>query len=81
MKPFPAKTGIKFTTMIQGVPPSFSRNIQGSDGGRAFTQTLSGTRLTASFTVDWSPDWKVTVLAHNAAGWSPPSATFTLGGL
>jgi len=55
--------------------------IRGDDGGGTFTQTVSGTMLTASFTVDWTPDWKVTVRAHNAAGWSPPSATFTLGGL
>jgi len=55
--------------------------IQGSDGGGTFTQTVSGTTLTANFTVDWTPDWKVTVWAHNAAGWSPPSAPFTLGGL
>jgi hypothetical protein len=55
--------------------------IQGSDGGGTFTQTVSGTTLTASFTVDWTPDWSVTVWAHNAAGWSPASARFTLGGL
>lgn len=55
--------------------------IQGSDGGGTFTQTVSGTTLTASFVVDWIPDWSVTVWAHNAAGWSPPSASFTLGGL
>ncbi len=55
--------------------------ISGSDGGGTFTQTVSGTTLTASFTVDWTPDWMVTVRAHNAAGWGPWSASFLLGGL
>jgi len=55
--------------------------IKGSDGGGTFTQTVSGTSLTASFTVDSIPDWVVTVRAHNAAGWGPWSTSFTLGGL
>jgi hypothetical protein len=55
--------------------------IQGSDGGGTFTQTAAGTTLTASFTVDWVPDWKVAVWAHNATGWSPASSAVTLGGL
>ena len=55
--------------------------ITGSDGGGTFTQTVSGTTLTASFTVDFIPDWSVTVRAHNAFGWVPLSAPVTLGGL
>jgi hypothetical protein len=55
--------------------------ITGSDGAGAFTQTVSGTTLTASFTVDYIPDWSVAVQAHNAAGWGPLSSVFTLGGL
>jgi hypothetical protein len=55
--------------------------ITGSDGAGTFTQTVSGTTLTASFTVDYIPDWSVTVQAHNAAGWGPLSSVFTLGGL
>lgn len=55
--------------------------ISGSDGGGTATQTVSGTTLTASFTVDYIPNWTVTVRAHNAAGWSPWSASFSLGGL
>ncbi|PWU24547.1 MAG: hypothetical protein C5B48_05820 [Candidatus Rokuibacteriota bacterium] len=55
--------------------------ITGSDGGGTFTQTVSGVTLTASFTVDNIPDWTVMVRAHNAAGWGPWSASFTLGGL
>lgn len=55
--------------------------IVGSDGGGTFTQTVSGTTLTASFTVDYIPNWSVTVQAHNAAGWGPSSPVFTLGGL
>lgn len=55
--------------------------INGSDGGGMFTQTVSGTTLTAFFTVDPIPDWTVTVRAHNTVRWGPWSAKFTLGGL
>jgi len=55
--------------------------IHGSDGGGTFTEDVSGTTLTASFTVDSTPDWSVTVRAHNIVGWGPWSARFTLGGL
>lgn len=55
--------------------------ITGSDGGGTFSQIVSGTSLTASFTVDYIPDWRVTVRAHNAAGWGSWSTSFTLGGL
>ncbi len=55
--------------------------ITGSDAGGAFTQTVSGTTLTASFTVDYIPNWTVTVKAHNAVGWGPASAPVVLGGL
>ena len=55
--------------------------ISGSDGAGPFTQTVSGTTLTASFGVDYVPNWAVTVRAHNAVGWGPWSATVTLGGL
>jgi hypothetical protein len=46
-----------------------------------FTQTVSGTTLTASFTVDYIPNWSVIVQAHNALGWGPWSSAVTLGGL
>ncbi len=55
--------------------------ISGSDGAGTFTQTVSGTTLAASFTVDYIPNWSVTVQAHNAAGWGPSSSVVTLGGL
>ncbi len=55
--------------------------ITGSDGAGTFTQTVSGTTPTASFTVDYIPNWSVTVQAHNAFGWGPTSAVFNLGGL
>jgi hypothetical protein len=54
--------------------------ITGSDGAGTFTQSVGGSTLTASFTVDDIPDWKVTVRAHNAAGWGPWSSAFFLGG-
>jgi hypothetical protein len=55
--------------------------ITGSDGAGTFTQTVSGTTLTASFTVDWTPNWSVSIRAHNAAGWSAWSTPYALGGL
>ncbi len=55
--------------------------IAGSDGAGTFTQTVSGTTLTAYFNVDYVPNWSVTIQAHNAAGWGPVSSAVTLGGL
>ena len=54
--------------------------ITGSDGGGTFTQTVSGTTLTASFAVSDIPDWTITVQAHNAVGWGPSSTPILLGG-
>jgi len=54
--------------------------IVGSDGGGTFTQTVSGSTLTASFSVSDNPDWAITVQAHNAAGWGPASTRIVLGG-
>ena len=54
--------------------------INGSDGGGTFTQTVTGSTLTATFAVSDNPNWAVTVRAHNAAGWGPWSTAFTLGG-
>ena len=55
--------------------------ISGSDGAGTFAQTVSGTTLTTSITVDYIPNWTVNVRAHNAVGWGPWSDSFTLGGL
>ncbi len=55
--------------------------VTGSDGAGTFTQTVSGTTLTAYFNVDFVPNWSVTVQAHNGAGSGPVSAAVTLGGL
>jgi len=44
-------------------------------------QAVSGTMLSASFTVDYIPNWRVSVRAHNAIGWGPWSSGVTLGGL
>jgi hypothetical protein len=49
--------------------------------GSAITQTVDGATLTANFGVDFTPNWKVTVSAHNAVGWGPASKPITLGGL
>jgi len=54
--------------------------ITGSDGGGTFTQTLSGSSLTATFAVSDGPDWSVQVRAHDAAGWGAWSTSYTLGG-
>jgi len=59
----------------------YAVTISGSDGAGSFTQTVSGTTLTASFTVDYVPNWSVTVQGHNAAGWGAWSSAFKLGGL
>ena len=53
----------------------------GSDGAGSLTNSVSGTTLTTSFNVDSTYNWSVKVQAHNAAGWGPVSAQFTLGGL
>ena len=55
--------------------------ITGSDGAGTFTQVVDGSTLTTYFTVDFVPNWTVTVQAHNAAGWGPSSTPVTLGGL
>ena len=55
--------------------------VNGSDGAGSFTQTVSGANLTAQFSVDYTPNWTLTVQAHNAAGWGSWSTPFTLGGL
>jgi hypothetical protein len=55
--------------------------ISGSDGAGTLSQTVSGSTLTAAFTVDFTPNWSVKVQAHNAVGWGPWSSSFSLGGL
>ena len=55
--------------------------IVGSEGAGTFSQTVSGTTLTAFFSIDFIPNWSVTVRAHNAFGWGPASSPITLGGL
>jgi hypothetical protein len=52
-----------------------------SDSGSAFTNMVSGTTLTTYFSVDFTPNWSVTVQAHNAFGWGSVSTAFHLGGL
>jgi hypothetical protein len=71
-----------WTAAVPGDSPTdqYQITINGSDGGGTFTQTVAGSTLTASFTVDDIPDWSITVRAHNAAGWGPWSAAFVLGG-
>ena len=58
----------------------YTITITGSDGGGTFTQTVSGATLAASFSVSDSPDWTITVQAHNAVGWGPASTPIVLGG-
>lgn len=55
--------------------------ISPDDGSGSFTETVTGTVLTANFDVDYIPNWSVTVQAHNAAGWGPVSTAAMLGGL
>ncbi len=55
--------------------------FSGSDGAGTFTQTVSGTWLSLNYNLDPTPNWNITVQAHNAAGWGPVSNPFFLGGL
>ncbi len=72
-----------WTASVPGDSPvdRYEITVTGSDGGGTSTQTVAGTTLTASFTVDYIPNWSVAVRAHNAVGWGPWSAAITLGGL
>ena len=54
--------------------------IDGSDGGGTFSQTVPGATLTAIFSVSDTPDWRITVRAHNTTGWGPWATPTTLGG-
>jgi hypothetical protein len=74
---------VTWTASVPGDSPvdQYLVTISGSDGAGTFTQTVSATLLTASFNVDYVPNWSVTVQAHNAAGWGPSSASMELGGL
>lgn len=73
---------VRWTAAVPGNSPvdQYRITIASSDGG-TFTQSVSGTTLMSNFTVDFGPDWSITVWAHNSVGWSPASASFTLGGL
>lgn len=55
--------------------------ITGVDGAGTYTQTVSGSTLSASFAVSDIPDWSIQVRAHNAAGWGPWSTTAFLSGV
>jgi hypothetical protein len=55
--------------------------ITSSDIAGTLTNSVSGTILSASFNVDSTYNWSVTVQAHNAFGWGPASTPVTLGGL
>ena len=54
--------------------------VEGGDGAGTYTQTVSGSTLSASFTVSDIPDWSIQVRAHNTAGWGPWSTTAFLAG-
>ncbi len=55
--------------------------ITPDNGGSAITQTVTGSTFTVYFGVDFTPNWSVTVQAHNSVGWGPASNPVTLGGL
>jgi hypothetical protein len=85
----PAPTGTNDTLIavwqaaVPGNSPvdQYAVRIVNADSGTTLSQAVAGTTLTAMFMVDVTPNWTLTVQAHNAAGWSPWSAPFTLGGL
>jgi hypothetical protein len=73
---------VTWAAAVAGDSPvdQYKVTITGSDGGGRFIQTVSGATLTASFSVSDIPDWRITVRAHNAAGWGPSSTPIVLGG-
>ena len=79
----PDTLNVNWQAAVPGNSPvdQYLVTITGSDGAGTFTQTVSGTTLTTYFTEDPTPNWTVTVQAHNAAGWGPVSSPFFLGGL
>ena len=74
---------ITWKASVPGNSPvdQYQVGIRGSDAAGTFTQKVSGTTLTASFTVNFVPNWTVAVRAHNAVGWSPWSTHVSVGGL
>ena len=78
-----ATLGATWNAAVPGDSPidQYQITITDTDSGNTITQTVSGTTLAAIFIADFNPDWSVTVRAHNAVGWGPSSASFTLGGL
>jgi hypothetical protein len=72
-----------WTAAVPGDSPidQYLVTITPDSGGSAVTQTVSGTTFATYFGVDFTPNWKVTVQAHNAVGWGPASKAVTLGGL
>jgi hypothetical protein len=56
-------------------------SVYDGDTSGSYTQTVSGSALSATFSgVDDNDSWSVQVRAHNAAGWGPWSALYVLAG-
>jgi hypothetical protein len=73
---------VTWAAAIPGDSPidQYQATISAPDTGETHTQTVSGTTLTAIFSVSDNPDWTIIVRAHNAVGWGPASAPIFLGG-
>ena len=82
----PGSPGDTLVASWKAAPPGdsptdeYQITITASDGGGTYTQTVSGSTLTATFAVNDIPDWTIEGRAHNAAGWGRWSAPYTLGG-
>lgn len=63
-------------TPVDSPESAITVSVTGSDA-----TGLVGPLQPASFTVSDTPDWSVTVAAHNSVGWGPPSTRVRLGGL
>jgi hypothetical protein len=72
-----------WSTAAAGDSPTdqYEVTITGSDAAGTYTQSVSGSILSASFTVNDISDWWIQVRAHNAAGWGPWSTTAFLSGV
>jgi Fibronectin type III domain len=74
---------VRWMASVPGDSPvdQYQVTITGSDGAGTLTQTVDGATLTTFFAVSVTPDWSVTLRAHNSVGWGPWSTPVRRGGL
>ncbi len=55
--------------------------VTNPDTGQTYSQTVSGTTLSATLSLSDVPDYTIKVQAHDAAGWGAWSTSYLLGGV